>query len=94
MGTSRCRGVALLNARTAVAEPRSSLKGGEEKSPYSANFSTPGRILLDGEYTIALFLNNNIGPLRLRHPACALAGCPPKSDEDLSDLGEAGGGIL
>ena len=50
-----------LNARTAVAEPRSSFKGGEEKSPYWVYFSTPRPTLLDGERTIALLLFDKLG---------------------------------
>ena len=53
-------GARPLNARTAVAEPRFSFKGGEEKSPYCVYFSTPRPTLLDGERTIALLLFDRI----------------------------------
>ena len=40
--------------------PRFPLKGGEEKSPYNANFNTVGAALLDGESTIALLFLYNL----------------------------------
>ena len=41
-------------------QPRFSFKGGEEKSPYSANFSTRCAALLDGERTIPLLLCDKV----------------------------------
>jgi hypothetical protein len=39
--------------------PRFPLRGGEEKSPYSDNFSIQSFALLDGERTISLLLSDN-----------------------------------
>src|SRR5688572_1353573 len=49
-----------LNGRTADANRRSLAKGGEEKSPYSPNFSTTLSRILDVECTIALLLFDNV----------------------------------
>ena len=46
----------LLKRENRGADRGSLSKGGEEKSPYCANFSTRSSTLLDGECTIALLL--------------------------------------
>jgi hypothetical protein len=54
-----------INGRTADANRGSLAKGGEEKSPYSPNFSTTASGILDAECTIALLLFDNVDRLEI-----------------------------
>jgi hypothetical protein len=54
------RGTGGLKRENRGRRPRFSFKGGEEKSPYGANFSIGSGRLLDGESTIALLLFDKI----------------------------------
>lgn len=59
---SRIRGGGESLKRENRGADRGSLaKGGEEKSPYSPNFSTLLSTLLDVEHTIPLLLSDNVG---------------------------------
>jgi hypothetical protein len=49
-----------LKCENRGADRGSLAKGGEEKSPYSPNFSTPLSTLLDVEHTIPLLLSDNV----------------------------------
>ena len=62
--------------------PRFPFKGGEEKSPYSPNFSIRSASLLDGECTIALFLGDNVTP------SAALRSCFRKGKDIAVEVAE------